>query len=272
MNQLRLLLRWFVLIWIAVIAAGPFVWILVTALKGSEDIFAFPPALLPQDPGIRNFVEVFAIVPFGTYLLNSVLVSLASVVLNLLLASLAAYPLARMDFRGRRWVFLMILATLMVPEQVTMIPVFRLLLEMGLLDTLAGVVLPTCVSAFGVFLIRQHYRSIPRELDEAAVMDGCSVLGIWWRILVPLSAPALATLAVFTFVGTWSSFLWPLIVLQDPARYTLPVGLNALLSAFSANYKYLAAGAVLTLIPVVAVLLFFQRYLVRGMLAGGVKG
>jgi len=132
--------------------------------------------------------------------------------------------------------------------------------------------LPTCVTAFGVFLIRQHYRGIPRELDEAAVMDGCSVVGIWWRILVPLSAPALATLAVFTFVGTWSSFLWPLIVLQDPARYTLPVGLNALLSAFSANYKYLAAGAVLTLIPVVAVLLFFQRYLVKGMLAGGVKG
>jgi len=272
MKIFRLFFRWSALAWVVAIAAGPFAWILVTALKGSEDVFAFPPSLLPHDPGIRNFVEVFAIVPFGTYLLNSILVSLASVVLNLLLASLAAYPLARMDFRGRQWVFLLILATMMVPEQVTMIPVFRLLLQMGLLDTLAGVVLPTCVSAFGVFLMRQHYRSIPRELDEAAVMDGCSVLGIWWRILVPLSTPALATLAVFTFVGSWSSFLWPLVVLQDPARYTLPVGLNALLSAFSANYKYLAAGAVLTLIPVVAVLLFFQRYLVKGMLAGGVKG
>lgn len=257
---------------IACLTAGPFVWTLLTALKGSEDIFAFPPRFWPEQPTLKNFLEVWQIVPFGQYLLNSVIVSLTTVISTVLLSSLAAYPLERLRFPGKNFIFVAILGTMMVPEQVVMIPVYRILLRMNLLNTLVGIVLPTSVNAFGIFLMRQFYKSIPRDLDEAALIDGCSHIRIWWNILLPISRPAVATLAVFTFVASWSNFLWPLVVLRDTANYTLPVGLNALISAFSADYKYLAAGAILSILPVLAVFVFMQRYFIKGILAGSVKG
>jgi putative chitobiose transport system permease protein len=152
-----------------------------------------------------------------------------------------------------------------------MIPLYRVCMHLGLLNTFAGVILPFGVSAFGIFLMRQFYRSIPMELDDAARMDGCSPFRIWWNILVPLSRPALATLAVFTFVGSWSNFLWPLVILRDSAKLTLPVGLSLLVSTFSANYKFVAAGAVLSTIPVIIVFLVMQRAFIQGLLSGGVK-
>lgn len=259
---------------VAVLTAAPFVWIALTSLKGAEDVFAFPPSLWPDDFHWANYVETWkAVKPsFGRYLLNSVLVSVFAVTLNVLLASLAAYPLARMAFRGRKLVFLAVVATLMVPEQVIMIPLYTLVLRLGLVDTLAGVVLPFSVNAFGIFLMRQFYLGVPRELEDAAVVDGCSPLRVWWHVLVPLSRPALATLAVFTFVGAWSSFLWPLVVLQSREHYTLPVALSYLTGAFSSNFRYVAAGAVISILPVLAVYVFVQRYFVRGLMAGGVKG
>lgn len=257
---------------LALAFAGPFLWLVLTALKGSEDIFAYPPRLLPAEPTLENFKSVWTIVPFGTYLVNSLIVSSAAVVMNLIVSSLAAYPLARMNFRGKKFLFVAIIGTLMVPEQVVMIPVYNLLLELGLLNSLAGVVLPFGANAFGIFLMRQYYKTIPKELDDAAAADGCSPWMIWWKVLIPLSRPALATVAVFTFVGTWSAFLWPLIVLRDTAQYTLPVGLNALIGAFSANYKYLAAGAVLAVLPVLALFAATQRFFIRGILSGSIKG
>lgn len=272
MNTARSIIVYTLLFIVAAVCAGPFVWIILTSLKGSEDVFIFPPVFFPKELHLQNFVEVWSVVPFGNYLFNSLLVAGGSVLSNVLFASLAAYPLARMEFRGKKVVVLAILGTMMVPEQVIMIPVYRILLSMDLLNTLTGVVLPTSVNAFGIFLMRQFYKSIPRDLDEAALIDGCSPLRIWWNILLPMSKPAIATLTVFTFIGAWSNFLWPLVVLRDSDRYTLPVGLNALLSAFSANYKYMAAAAVLSVIPVFVVFLLMQRYFIRGMLTGSVKG
>lgn len=272
--MLQKALVYLALLVVACVTAVPFLWLVLTSLKGSEDVFAFPPSLWPETFHFENYADTWnAVRPnFGRYLLNSVLVSTVTVGLNVLLASLAAYPLARMDFRGKKLVFLLVLGTMMVPEQVIMIPLYTLVLHLGLVNTLAGVVLPFCVNAFGIFLLRQFYLTVPKELEDAAVMDGASPIRIWWNVLLPLSKPALATLAVFTFVGAWSNFLWPLVILQDRELFTLPVALSYLTGAFSANFKFVAAGAVIAIVPVLAVYWFMQRYFIRGLMAGGVKG
>lgn len=269
---MRKALTYVALFAVASVMAAPFVWLLLTSLKGDEDVFAFPPTLWPETFQFSNYVETWNTVPFGRYIVNSIVVSFAVVVSNVLLASLAAYPLARMDFRGKGLVFVLVLSTMMVPEQVIMIPLYQLALQLGLINQLAALVIPFSVNAFGIFLMRQFYLSIPKDLEDAAVIDGCSPLRIWWSVLVPLSRPALATLAVFTFVGSWSAFLWPLVVLQESAKFTLPVGLAYLTGTFSANFKYVAAGAVIAILPVLAVYLFLQRTFIEGILSGGVKG
>ncbi len=271
---MRTLLLYIALIAVACLMAVPFLWLLLTALKGSEDVFAFPPSLWPDKLHFENFVETWnAVRPsFGRYLFNSVIVSVITVTSNVLLASLAAYPLARKEFKGKTLVFILVLSTMMVPEQVIMIPLYNLTLHLGLVNTLAGVIVPFSVNAFGIFLMRQFYLAIPDELEDAAVMDGCSPLRIWWNVLLPLSRPAMATLAVFTFVGAWSNFLWPLVILQDRETFTLPVALAYLTGAFSANFKYVAAGSVIAIVPVLALYWVMQRYFIQGILAGGVKG
>jgi len=244
---------------------------LSTSLKGTEDIFRFPPTLLPSRLNLENFVGVWQSVPLGRYLMNSLLVAILTAAANVLLASLAAYPLARLQFRGKSFVFLAILATMMVPEQVILIPLYTTMLKLGLDNTFTGLVLPFSVNGFGIFLLRQAYRGIPKELDESAFIDGGSVVRIWWEILVPLTKPASASLAVFSFIASWSSFLWPLILLKDQTKYTLPVGLSYLLGTFSANYRYLAAGSVLAVLPVIIVFVFTQRYFIGGILSGAMK-
>jgi putative chitobiose transport system permease protein len=204
--------------------------------------------------------------------LNSVIVTLVQTLLNVLLASLAAYPLARMNFRGRDTIFVIILATLMIPDQVLVVPLFRTIVHMGLYDTLAAVFIPFSVSAFGIFLCRQAFLSIPKELEEAAQIDGASALHVWWHVMVPLAAPALATLAVFTIIGSWSALLWPLIVLQSPQNMTLPVRISELLSIFATNIRWAYAGSVMALVPMVLMYIVMQRWLQRGLLAGAVKG
>lgn len=269
---MRKLFLYLALLVVATLTAAPFVWLLLTALKGSEDVFAFPPDLWPDTFNWSNFVETWQVVPFGQYVINSVLVSFGSVITNVVLASLAAYPLARMEFTGKTVVFILVISTLMVPEQVIMIPLYTVTLNLGMINTLWGIIIPFSVNAFGIFLMRQFYLSIPKDLEDAAVIDGCSPLRIWWSILVPLSMPAIATLTVFTFVGAWSNFLWPLVILQDVEKYTLPVGLSYLMGTFSANFKYVAAGAIIAIVPVLLVYWFMQRYFIQGILSGSVKG
>jgi putative chitobiose transport system permease protein len=269
--MVRKVILYVLLISITIVMVGPFLWMLSTSLKGSEEVFVTPPMLIPSEIRWQNFSDVMALLPFGLFALNSLTISLLMVFSNVLLASWAAYPLARMEFRGKKVLFLAVLSTMMIPEQVIMIPLYRVCMHLGLLNTFAGVILPFGVSAFGIFLMRQFYRSIPMELDDAARMDGCSSFRIWWNILVPLSRPALATLAVFTFVGSWSNFLWPLVILRDSDKLTLPIGLSLLVSTFSANYKFVAAGAILSTIPVIIVFLVMQRAFIQGLLSGSVK-
>ena len=205
-------------------------------------------------------------------MLSSVIVTAARASLNVLICALAAYPLARMAFRGRSVALVIILATMMIPDQVIVVPMFKTVVAMGLYDSLLGVIIPFSVSAFGIFLCRQAFMAIPPSLEEAARMDGASAFAIWRTVMLPLSAPTLATLAIFTVIGAWSDLLWPLIVLQSRGSATLPVAINELMGEFATNQRLAYAASVLAIIPVIVVFVLAQRWLRPELLAGGVKG
>lgn len=266
------------LIILSIISVGPFLWLISTAMKSpDEDIFSVKPEFIPAHPTFENFIGVWHKVPFDAYIWNSIIVAVFTIILNLVISSLAAYPLARMNFKGKNFVFYAILSTIMVPFQVIMIPVYLMTLRLNLVDSVsniagfAGLILPFAVNAFGIFLMRQAFLTIPKELEEAAVIDGCNVFDIWWKVMIPLVKPALATLAIFTFVGAWSEFLWPSIVLTKQEMYTLPVGINHLQGVFSANWRYIAAGAIISTIPILVLFLALQRYFIGGTTQGAVK-
>jgi len=199
-------------------------------------------------------------------------VAICTVVCNLLFCSLAAYPLARLEFRGRRVIFASILATLAIPFQIIMVPLYVLTVQLRLNNTYLGIMFPYLAGAFGIFLLRQAFAAVPKELEEAARMDGCSELGIWGRIMLPAIRPALVTLAIFTFIGSWSDFLWPLIVLDRPELYTLPLGVAQLSGAFSLDWRLISAGAILSIVPVLVLFVLVQRYIISTNASSGIKG
>ena len=268
-----------ILILVVFLCIFPFLWLLSTALKGnSENIFQYPPQLIPQFPTLENFKLAWNQIPFAIYYLNSFIVAFFTVVLNLILSSLAAYPLARMEFMGKKITFFAILATIMIPFQAIMLPVYLIVLKLNLVDSVnnfmgyLGLILPFAVNAFGIFLMRQAFMTIPRELEEAAFVDGCNVFQIWYKILLPMVKPTLATLAIFTFIGSWGEFLWPSIVLTNKAMYTLPVGVNDLQGMFSANWRIIAAGSLISIIPIIVFFVALQKYFISGENEGAVKG
>nr|WP_010133172.1 carbohydrate ABC transporter permease [Microbulbifer agarilyticus] len=272
-SPLAIALRYLGLLCVAMLTMGPFLWLLSTALKsGGENIFAYPPSLLPEHATFENFGRVLETQPFILYLKNSVLVALLSVTANLVFASLAAYPLARMEFRGKNLIFVALLSSMMIPFQLLMIPVYDLAISLGLQNSYLGLVLPHACTAFGVFLMRQAFLGIPKALEESALLEGLNRLQIWWYVLVPLVKPSLATLAVFSFIAVWGDFLWPLIILDDPSLYTLPLGVNRLANTFSMDWRLVAAGAVFSILPILAVFLFSQKYFIEGAMRGAVKG
>ncbi len=258
---------------IAIIMLFPLFWLIGTALKSpTENIFQFPPQLLPSQPTLQNFITVWQTNPFGSYLFNSTVVAVLAVSLNLLFCSLAAYPLARLNFRGRDLIFSVIVSTIMIPFQIVMIPLYILTVQLGLRNTYLGIIFPEIASAFGIFLLRQAFQGVPKELEEAARMDGCSELGLWWYVMLPSIRPALMTLAIFVFIGSWSDFLWPLIVIDRPEYYTLPLGVASLAGTFSLDWRLIAAGSVISIAPVLLLFLFMQRYIVPTEVSSGVKG
>ncbi len=251
----------------------PLLWLVSTSLKApTEDIFQFPPQLLPKEPTLNNYVRVWQTNPFGTYLFNSSAIALLSVGLNLLFCALAAYPLARLDFRGKEVIFSLIVSTIMIPFQIVMIPLYILTVQLGIRNTYIGIIFPAIASAFGIFLLRQAFAAVPKEMEEAARMDGCTELGLWWHIMLPAIRPALMTLAIFVFIGSWSDFLWPLIVLDRPQLYTLPLGVANLAGTFSLDWRLIAAGSIISIAPVLGLFLFLQRYIVPTEAGSGVKG
>lgn len=258
---------------IALLMLFPLLWLVSTAFKSpTENIFQFPPQLLPSQPTLQNFVQVWQTNPFGRYLFNSTFIAVLTVALNVLFCSLAAYPLARLNFRGRDAIFSGIVSTIMIPFQIVMIPLYVLTVQLGLRNTYLGIIFPSIASAFGIFLLRQAFQGVPKELEEAARIDGCSEVGIWWFVMLPAIRPALVTLAIFVFIGSWSDFLWPLIVVDRQEYYTLPLGVAMLAGTFSLDWRLVAAGSVISIAPILLFFLFMQRYIVPTDSGSGVKG
>ena len=257
----------------ALVMLTPLLWLLSTSLKGvAEDIFSSPPGLLPTQPSLQAYGTLFSQSPMGQYLLNSAMVRGFSVIANLLFCSLAAFPLARMKFRGRGMALALVVATILIPFQVVMIPLYVLMVQLGLRNTLIALILPNAATAFGIFLLLQSFLAVPVELEEAARMDGCSPVGEWWNVLIPAARADLITLGMLVFIGTWSDFLWPLVILDDPNLYTLPLGLQQLSSSFSLDWRLLAAGSIVSIVPVLFVFVLLQRFILPSASGDAVKG
>ncbi|MFK8181934.1 MAG: carbohydrate ABC transporter permease [Phormidesmis sp.] len=270
---LRTVLMYVLLGAIAIAMLLPLLWLVSTAFKSpSENLFQFPPQFFPETPTFANFTKVWNANPFGRYLFNSTLIAAITVALNLIICSLAAYPLARLSFKGRELIFSLIVSTILIPFQIVMIPLYIITVKLGLTNSYLGAIFPGIASAFGIFLMRQAFQGVPKELEEAARIDGCTELGIWWHIMIPSVRPALVTLAIFVFIGSWSDFLWPLLILDRPEYYTLPLGVARLAGSFSLDWRLISAGSVISILPVILFFVAAQRYIVPSETGSGVKG
>jgi putative chitobiose transport system permease protein len=273
-RQLAANAGWYVVLTVfAAITVFPFLWMLLTSLKGSADpIASVPPQLIPGHPTLANYQRVLGSLPILQFFQNSIVVSVCVTGLNALVSTMAAYPLAKMRFRGREAVFYLLLATLIVPAQLTYIPSFVLAVNVfHYYDTLPSVIFPALASAFNIFLMRQAFRGVPNDLIDAARVDGAGEWRIWWQILVPIVRPSIAAVAIFTFVTSWNDFLWPSLMLPTPGNKTLPVGLAALQGFFSTDFRAIAAGVTMTVVPILIFFIALQRQFVRG-LSGAVTG
>lgn len=269
----ELVLRYTLLLAVLALTVGPFLWQLSTSLKGpTEDIFGSPPTFLPAHPTLHNYTRVADTVPVWDYALNSLKVAAASVVTNCAGSALAGYALARLRYRGREAATLAFVLAMLVPVEGIIIAQFTTMRELGLNNTLIGVVLPGSVAAMNVLLMRNAFRNLPYEIEEAAYVDGANVWQRFWRIALPAVKGTLAVVAIFAFMGAWDDFLWPLVVLSDPDRFTLTIGLNYLHGTFANDERLVAAGTVIAVAPLIALFACLQRYFFRGVGEGAVKG
>jgi multiple sugar transport system permease protein len=263
---------YFLLSIISIVMLLPFLWMLSTSLKEPSQVFAFPPQWIPNPVVWKNYVDAWNALPFARFFLNSIIVAVSVTAGQLVTASLAAYAFARLQFPGRDKIFLAYLATMMIPGQVTMIPVFILLKMLGWIDTYKALILPNIFTTYGTFLLRQFFLTIPKDLEDSAVIDGCGPFRIYLQIILPLSKPALATLATFTFLGSWNDFMWPLIVTHSMEMRTLPVGLSIFQGLYYTEWTLLMAASVIVLMPVIVVYIFNQRFFIKGITMTGLKG
>jgi multiple sugar transport system permease protein len=255
----------------AFMTVAPFLWMLLASFKDLGEILQYPPTWIPQRIILDNFVNAFQAAPFGRFYFNSLFVASAVTLGQLFTCSLAAYAFARLQFPGRDILFYIFLGTMMVPGQVTMIPGFMVLHWLGWIDTYAALIVPGLASAFGTFLLRQFFLTIPRDLEDAAAIDGCSRFGVLWRIILPLSRPALATLAIFTFMGVFNDFLWALIVVSSEDLKTVQLGLAIFRDRYQTDWGQLMAASVTATMPILLVFFFAQKYFIRGITLSGLK-
>lgn len=261
-----------VLILVALIMIIPFLWMLSASLKMNKDVFTFPIQWIPSNPRWKNYVDIWTRIPLLTFIKNTAFLTVVVTILQVFTSSFAAYAFAKLNFKGKNVLFLGYIATIALPWQAYMVPQFMMLRSWNLNNTHLAIILLQAFSAFGVFLMKQFYESVPDELCEAARIDGLSEYGIYGRIMLPLSMPAVSTLIIFTFVNTWNDFLGPLIYLTKTELKTIQIGLRMFISQYSAEYGLIMAASVITLIPVVIVFLSLQKYFVQGVASSGVKG
>ncbi len=267
-----LILTYVAAIVVTITMLAPFVWMLSASLKLDKDVFVFPIEWIPSEPRWENFIDIWTKIPLGLFVYNTAKLTIIVTILQLLTSSFAAYAFAKLRFPHKNLLFLAYIATIAMPWQVYMVPQFILMRELGLNNTHLALICLQAFTAFGVFLMRQFYLSIPNELCEAARIDGMSEYGIWWRIMLPLSLPALSTLTIFTFVTTWNDFLGPLIYLTKTELKTIQIGIRMFISQYSQEYGLIMAASVVALIPVLAVFLALQRFFIEGIASTGLKG
>jgi ABC-type glycerol-3-phosphate transport system permease component len=268
----RQVLLYTVLITCIVVTLTPLVWLVASSFKGPGDFFHytfFPPL---ERLTLHNFRQLFTEIPYGRFLMNSFFVSCASVLVQLILSSLGGFALAKYEFRGKKAAMIVMLATMMIPGPVLLAPTYELVYRLGLMDSYLGLIVPGAVSVFGMFLFRQAMMQIPDDLLHAGRMDGCSEFGLYWNIALPVTRPMVGAFCLISFMGHWNSFLWPQIILQNPARFTLPIGLNQMVGLYYQEYGVLMAGTLLSILPVMVLFLLLQREFISGLTAGAVKG
>ena len=265
-------------IWYAVIVLGaafallPFIWMISASLKTESAIFNFPLDLLPRSPTINAYFDVWNRIPFARFFVNSVIFAGGVTIISLFFDSMTAFALARLQFRGRNLVFGLVLITLMVPFQITLIPLFVTVFQLGWLNTFVGLIVPRATNAFGIFMLRQFFVTLPKDYDDAARIDGAGNFRLYWQIILPLAKPALATLAVFHFMYNWNDFLWPLVITTSTEMRNLPAGLTLFMGQYVIEHPVLMVGATISLAPLAIAFLFAQRYFVRGVVMSGLKG
>lgn len=256
---------------VALICLGPFLWLLSTSLKTGENLYAFPPQFIPNPITFDNYIKVFDIMPLWNYMWNTVVMTASGVVLNIVFCLITAYPLARMKFPGRNLIFYAIISTMILPNAAGMIVNFITINKLGLYNTMLGVVIPSAISVFNIFLLRQSFITIPREMEDSARVDGAGEFRIFWNIMCPIIKPTIATVLIFDFMAFWNSFLWPIIVLDDPLKYPLAPALSYLQGSLSFNFAYIAVGTIISIIPIIVIFLILQKQFINGMV-GAVKG
>ncbi len=250
----------------------PFLWMFSTSLKDLSQVFTTSINLIPNPIKWGNYIKAWSSIPFGRFYINSIFVAVTITIGQVFTSSLAAYAFARLKFPGRDKLFFAYLATMMIPGTVTMIPVFILMKIMGWLDTYKALILPGMFTAYGTFMLRQFFMTLPHDLEDAAKIDGCSLFGIYWRVIIPLSKPALATLATFTFIWNWGNFIWPLVITNSEKMKTLPIGLSYFQDLHSTEWTLLMAASLIVLVPALIVFIFNQRFFTRGIALTGMKG
>ncbi len=256
----------------AALAATPLLWMVAASLMRPGEATSLPPPLVPAHPTLKQYRTLFTGLELGRYLTNSLIIAVGGTLLGVFITAMAGYAFAKLRFRGRDRIFATLLAGLVVPGQVAMLPMFLLLRELGLINTLFGAMIPVLAPIYGIFLVRQYALAIPDDLLDAARIDGAGEFRIFRSVVLPAIAPVLATLGVFTFLAAWNDFMWPLIVLSDEARYTLPVAMATLAGEHVQDVELVMAGAVVTVLPVFLAFLFLQRYYIQGIMAGSLKG
>lgn len=253
---------------VALIFLFPFFWMVSNALRGNDEVLAVPPRLLPTEPRWENFVEAWSHLPFGQFFVNSLVVAISVTIIVVIVSCLAGYAFARLNFWGRDQLFLAYLGTLMIPQAMLVIPLFLLVSKLGWINTYQGLILPMAFSSFGAFLLRQFFLTIPKELEEAAFIDGASRLRILVSIIVPISTPAIGLLALFTFIGQWNNFLWPLIVASNNEKATIPLGLLLFKTQQGTAWNYIMAGATFSMLPGIVLAILLQRFIFKSISIG----
>lgn len=256
----------------ALVMIVPFLWMISTSLKTSQFVLSMPPRFFPSPLTLQSYTRLAELFPILRMFFNSFFVAAVTTAGQLVVSSMAAYAFARMQFRGREMLFLLFLGTLMIPFQVTIIPLFIVMRYLGWINSYQGLIAPGIFTTFGTFLLRQFFLSLPRDLEEAAFLDGASHFTVYRHIILPLARPALATLAVFAFMGSWNAFLWPLFIVRNVELMTLPVGLSTLHGRYLTEWNLVMAGSVITVLPMLVFYMFAQKYFVRGVVISGIKG